>query len=65
VLIPTGHKRRSIDKASKKAAIYMVSAWAQQNNLVLGQVKVDDKSNEIIYAHRRLGYRHSKIAGAA
>ena len=39
--------RRSLDKASKKAAIYMVSAWAQQNNLVLGQVKVDDKSNEI------------------
>ena len=39
--------RRSIDRASKKAAIYMVSAWAQQNNLVLGQVKVDDKSNEI------------------
>jgi hypothetical protein len=25
----------------------MVSAWAQQNNLVLGQVKVGDKSNEI------------------
>ena len=24
--------RRSIDKASKKAAIYMVSAWAQLNN---------------------------------
>jgi hypothetical protein len=39
--------RRSLDRASKKAAIYMVSAWAQQNNLVLGQVKVDDKSNEI------------------
>lgn len=39
--------RRSIDKASKKAAIHMVSAWAQQNRLVLGQVKVDDKSNEI------------------
>ena len=39
--------RRSLDKASKKAAIYMVSAWAQQNSLVLGQVKVDEKSNEI------------------
>lgn len=39
--------RRSLDKASKKAAIFMVSAWAQQNSLVLGQVKVDDKSNEI------------------
>jgi predicted transposase YbfD/YdcC len=25
----------------------MVSAWAQQNSLVLGQVKVDEKSNEI------------------
>ncbi len=39
--------RRSIDKASRKAAIHMVSAWAQHNSLVLGQVKVDDKSNEI------------------
>ncbi len=32
--------RRSLDKASKKAAIHLVSAWAQQNNLVLGQVKM-------------------------
>lgn len=36
-----------MDTASKKAAIYMVSAWASQNQLVLGQQKVDDKSNEI------------------
>jgi len=39
--------RRSIDRASKKSAIHMVSAWAQRNSLVLGQVKVGDKSNEI------------------
>lgn len=39
--------RRSLDTASNKAAIYMVSAWATQNQLVLGQQKVDDKSNEI------------------
>ena len=39
--------RRSLDTASRKAAIRMVSAWAQNNRLVLGQVKVDDKSNEI------------------
>ena len=39
--------RRSLDKASNKAAIHMVSAWAHGNSLVLGQVKVDDKSNEI------------------
>lgn len=39
--------RGSYDKHNKKAAIHMVSAWANQNRLVLGQVKVDDKSNEI------------------
>jgi predicted transposase YbfD/YdcC len=37
----------SSDKALGKGAIHMVSAWASQNRLVLGQVKVDDKSNEI------------------
>jgi predicted transposase YbfD/YdcC len=37
----------SLDKASKKAAIHMVSAWAQHNSLVLGQIKVDNKPNEI------------------
>jgi predicted transposase YbfD/YdcC len=39
--------RRSYDKSSEKAAIHMVSAWATTNQLVLGQVKVDEKSNEI------------------
>lgn len=39
--------RRSHDKSEEKAAIHMVSAWATQNRLVLGQVKVDEKSNEI------------------
>ncbi len=39
--------RRSCDKKSNQAAIHMVSAWANTNSLVLGQIKVDDKSNEI------------------
>jgi predicted transposase YbfD/YdcC len=39
--------RRSHDKSNGKAAIHMVSAWATNNRLVLGQVKVDEKSNEI------------------
>jgi predicted transposase YbfD/YdcC len=39
--------RRSHDRANGKAAIHMVSAWASTNRLVLAQVKVDDKSNEI------------------
>jgi predicted transposase YbfD/YdcC len=39
--------RGSKDVPEGKAAIYMVSAWAVENQLVLGQRKVDDKSNEI------------------
>ena len=39
--------RHSYDKGKNKGAIHMVSAWASQNSLVLGQVKVDEKSNEI------------------
>jgi len=39
--------RRSHDKTLGKKAIYVVSAWASENGLVLGQRKVDDKSNEI------------------
>jgi len=39
--------RRSHDRGIGKAAISMVSAWASANHLVLGQVKVDEKSNEI------------------
>ncbi len=39
--------RRSYDKGLGKAAIHMVSAWASANTLVLGQLKTDEKSNEI------------------
>ena len=39
--------RRSHDKSIGKSAIHMVSAWASENGVVLGQVKVDEKSNEI------------------
>lgn len=39
--------RRSHDRSNDQQAIWMVSAWASDNGLVLGQVKVDDKSNEI------------------
>jgi predicted transposase YbfD/YdcC len=39
--------RHSFDSASEHSAIHMVSAWARQTRLVLGQVKVEDKSHEI------------------
>lgn len=47
VAIDGKHLRRSYDQASKKAAIKMVGAWAAENHLVLGQVKIDDNANEI------------------
>jgi predicted transposase YbfD/YdcC len=37
--------RRALNEGEKIP--YIVSAWASENGLVLGQVKVDDKSNEI------------------
>lgn len=39
--------RRSHDRGAGEAALHLVSAWATENHLVLGQMAVDDKSNEI------------------
>jgi predicted transposase YbfD/YdcC len=39
--------RRSFRHAGDNAFVHMVSAWSQTNRVVLGQVKTDDKSNEI------------------
>lgn len=47
VAIDGKQARRSYDKKNRKAAIHMVSAWACQNGVVLGQQKTDEKSNEI------------------
>jgi len=47
--------RRSHDHAEGKAPIHMVSAWATDNHLVLGQVQVDSKSNEITAIPQLLG----------
>ena len=39
--------RHSYDRSSKKAAIHMVGAWATSSGIALGQLKTEDKSNEI------------------
>lgn len=39
--------RRSHDRAAGKAPLHLVSAWATANRLVLAQIAVDHKSNEI------------------
>lgn len=39
--------RGSYDRNNRKQCLYLVSAWAADHRLVLGQTKVRDKSNEI------------------
>jgi predicted transposase YbfD/YdcC len=39
--------RRSMSRKSGLAALHLVTAWASDNGLTLGQVACDDKSNEI------------------
>jgi predicted transposase YbfD/YdcC len=46
--------RRSYQKKGAKAPIHMVSAFAARQRLVLGQVKVAEKSNEIVAIPRLL-----------
>ena len=46
--------RRSDQKGGAKAPIHMISAWSARQNLVLGQAKVADKSNEIVAIPRLL-----------
>lgn len=49
-----GKTLRGSRKTGSKRIVHMVSAWANTNNLVLGQCKVDDKSNEITAIPRLL-----------
>jgi len=39
--------RRSFEHAWDKQGLHLVSAWCEQNQLVLGQIATDQKSNEI------------------
>jgi predicted transposase YbfD/YdcC len=40
--------RRSHDNVLCKKAIHIISAWSSANQVVVAQMKVDDKSNEIV-----------------
>jgi predicted transposase YbfD/YdcC len=42
-----GKTLRGTRETGSKALVHMVSAWSEAHNLVLGQRKVDEKSNEI------------------
>ncbi len=46
--------RRSHDGFRRKGAIHLLSAWASANSMTLGQVKVDEESNEITSIPRLL-----------
>jgi len=48
LLVVDGKRLRgSYDRLDGKEAIHMVSLWSRENQMVLGQLAVDDKSNEI------------------
>jgi predicted transposase YbfD/YdcC len=47
--------RRSFRNAGSGVFVHMVSAWATRNRVVLGQIKTDDKSNEITAIPELLG----------
>ncbi len=47
VIAIDGKTIRGVKAHGKKSPIHLVSAWAAQNKLVSGQVKTDEKSNEI------------------
>lgn len=47
VIAIDGKTLRGAKANGKKSPIHMVSAWACENNLVLGQVRTSEKSNEI------------------
>ena len=46
--------RRSFQEAGSSVFVHMVSAWATNNGVVLGQVKTEEKSNEITAIPRLL-----------
>ena len=46
--------RRSYDHAEQLSPLHLVSAWAEEQRLALGQLAVDDKSNEITALPRLL-----------
>lgn len=46
--------RRTHDRLNEKSPLHMVSAWSHENRLILGQVKTDEKSNEITAIPRLL-----------
>lgn len=48
-VIPIDGKRvnGSYDRNKNQSSLHLVSAWASENRLMLGQVKVEDKTNEI------------------
>lgn len=40
--------RRSYENCPKQGPIQLVSAWATENDVVLGQLRIDEKDNEIV-----------------
>jgi predicted transposase YbfD/YdcC len=56
--------RRSFERGWEKTPIHLVSAYASENQLILGQLKVDTKENEIVAIPKLLALlnlRHATV----
>jgi len=53
--------RRSHDKRNGNGSLHLVSAWASESSILLGQRKVDEKSNKITAIPDLLDHLH--VAG--
>jgi hypothetical protein len=52
-----GHTERgTTEKRKALSGIHLMNAWSVDNRICLGQIKVDDKSNEIIAMPQLYGY---------
>ena len=54
--------RRSHDRTSGRSAIHMVNAWCTEDGVSLGQLKTEEKSNEITAIPELLGLLHLRGA---
>lgn len=52
--------RHSYDKSRRKGEIHVISAFSTMHSLVLGQIKTDEKSNEITAIPELLNMMHIK-----
>ena len=53
-IVAVDGKKSRVSHDGKKKAIYLVNTWLDENDVILGQLKTSEKSNEIKAIHKLL-----------